>query len=115
MVAPEAWSSAILGNPDEELLRTIPGEKIFAVQVSDATADARGTIEDLYRRVTPGEGVFDLARVLGALNDVGGLRSVGPEIFSPEYDAMAPEEAGRRSANSVRTALDESLGASGER
>ena len=33
--------------------------------------------------------------VLG-VGDIGGLRSVGPEIFSDEYDALPPEESGRR-------------------
>jgi sugar phosphate isomerase/epimerase len=96
-----------LGNPDEGLLRTIPGEKVFVVQVSDAAAGARGTIEDLYRRLTPGEGVFDLGGVLRTLDEIGGLTSVGPEIFSDEYDAMRPEEAGRRSAQSVRAVLEQ--------
>ena len=98
-----------MGNPDEGLLRTVPGEKVFVVQVSDAAAGARGTIEDLYRRLAPGEGVFDLPGVLRTLDGIGGLSSVGPEIFSEAFNAMAPEESGRRAHATTRAALAEAL------
>lgn len=98
-----------LGDPDENLLRMIPGEKIFVVQISDASAENRGTIEDLYRRLAPGEGVFDLEGVLRTLGEIGGLASVGPEIFSEAFNAMTPEEAGRRAAETTWAVLDRAL------
>lgn len=102
-----------LGRPDEALLRTVPGEKIFVVQLSDAARGARGTIEDLYKRLSPGEGVFDLVGVLRTLNAIGGLTSVGPEIFSEQYNRLAPEEAGRRAAATTLAVLDRALGPRG--
>lgn len=100
----------LLGKPDGGLLGTIPGEKIFVVQVSDAAAGARGTMEDFYRRLAPGEGALDLAGLMRKLDGIGGLSSVGPEVFSEEYNAMAPEEACRRAASATRAVLDGALG-----
>jgi sugar phosphate isomerase/epimerase len=93
------------GNANWELLRAIPGELFVNVQVADALARPLGSSlrEDCgrYRRF-PGEGELALCEVLTILRDKGRLKSIGPEIFSDEINALAPDEAGRRAAATTR-------------
>jgi sugar phosphate isomerase/epimerase len=77
------------GAPDDELLATIPGDRIGAVQVCDAAREPRGGLETdcLHHRLPAGDGEFPLERVLHVLSKTGGLNRVGPEIFSDAFDA----------------------------
>ncbi|WP_018639339.1 sugar phosphate isomerase/epimerase family protein [Parafrankia elaeagni] len=94
------------GNPDYETLETVPGERIFAVQVSDGGSDLRGDIaQDTFHRLLPGDGCFDLARLVRALDRIGALNSVGPEVISPAMTAMAPTEAARLARSRVQALL----------
>lgn len=89
-----------------DLLAGIPGERVFAVQVNDALAEVRGTLwEDTLNRELPGDGSFDLDRALGTLERIGGLRMVGPEVFSKRLDALPPMEAARLAGDRVRAAV----------
>jgi len=67
------------GEPDHNLLSSIPGDRIFRVQLADAAAEVSGSLyNDLlhYQRL-PGEGDFDLPTVIGILDNIGALtRSV---------------------------------------
>jgi sugar phosphate isomerase/epimerase len=91
------------GDPDMELLRTIPGDRIFAVQVNDADAEPCGTVwEDTFRRRLPGEGSFDVAAVMAVLAQIGGLSWVGPEVIHPEMASMHPVDAARLAGDRVR-------------
>jgi sugar phosphate isomerase/epimerase len=91
------------GHPDFALLDRIPGERIFAVQIDDAEAEARGSMrEDTQHRLLPGDGSFDLPRVVAALDRIGALRWVGPEVISPSTEAMAPVDAARLAGDRVR-------------
>jgi sugar phosphate isomerase/epimerase len=91
------------GDPDFALLDDIPGARIFAVQVSDAPAEIRGSLgEDTFHRLMPGDGCFDLPRALRTLDRIGGLRWVGPEVLSPVTAAMPPVEAARRARDCTR-------------
>jgi 4-hydroxyphenylpyruvate dioxygenase len=95
------------GTPDHDLLRSIPGDQIFHVQLADAAAEVQGSLyNDLlhYRRL-PGEGELDLLTVIGILDDIGGLDSVGVELFSDRFDELDPETAGKRSGESLQTVL----------
>jgi sugar phosphate isomerase/epimerase len=85
----------VRGQPDFDLLSTIPGDRIFAVQFSDGAADIRESlVKDTYRhRMIPGDGVFDLGRVVDTLRASGGLRMVGPEVLSVELDELTPNDA----------------------
>ena len=95
------------GQPDHDLLRTVPGEKIFVVQWSDARAEQEGSLmEDMMnRRRLPGNGDFDLATVASILDEIGATPSMGVEIFSEELRAIPPEEAGRQAGESLRELL----------
>ena len=81
-------------DPDFELLEAIPGERIFSVQVSDAGPDPLPDIrQDTMNRLLPGDGVFDLVRVVSVLHRIGALNWVGAEVISPDLAAMPPAVA----------------------
>ena len=93
--------------PDHDLLRSISGDRIFRVQLADAAAEVAGSLyNDLlhYRRL-PGEGDFDLPTVIGILDDIGALDSVGVELFSDRFDDLDAKTAGRRTRESLQTVL----------
>jgi sugar phosphate isomerase/epimerase len=82
------------GGPDFATLENIPGDRIFAVQISDAAAEVQGTlVQDTFNRLMPGDGALDLVRVLAALDQKGSLQWIGPEVISPATAAMAPVES----------------------
>jgi sugar phosphate isomerase/epimerase len=99
------------GKPDDQLLRTIPGDKITAVQLCDGTAELAPGISLIYDgqklRQPPGEGGFRVKEIVGILRDIGGLNNVGPEIFSERFDTMTAEDIGLI----CRTSLDAALAA----
>ncbi len=84
--------------PDEELLRSIPGETITAVQLCDATetvpAGMSLAFDGLNNRLTPGEGAFPIARLVETLGQIGALNNVGLEVFSPQYDKLSAQQIG---------------------
>ncbi len=91
------------GTPDLDLLASLPGERIVAVQISDAAADVEGTLwEDTIRhRRLPGEGDLDLPAVIAVLDQIGGLNRYGPEVISDTMAAMDPAQAATLAMASV--------------
>ncbi|MFB7629508.1 sugar phosphate isomerase/epimerase family protein [Streptomyces sp. NPDC056149] len=94
------------GGRDDALLETIPGERITGVQLCDADAKVPEGMslayDGLNNRKAPGEGDFPVSEIVDVLRAIGGLNSVGLEVFSPAFDAMSAEEVGVR----TRAALD---------
>jgi sugar phosphate isomerase/epimerase len=82
----------IRGGADDALLRSIPGNKISYVQVTDAEASlpaGRSLSDDcLLHRLVPGQGGLPINHLLRILKEIGGLQRVGPEIFSSIFDAL---------------------------
>jgi sugar phosphate isomerase/epimerase len=97
------------GEPDLDLLASLPGDRIFSVQVSDGAAGYEESLmKDTFRhRRLPGDGVFDLVGVLRALGRIGGLALVGPEVLSVELNALAPAEAARVASDALDRVLAE--------
>ena len=96
------------GHPDFSTLEQISGERIFGVQVADASTTVRGSLsEDTFNRLMPGDGSLDLLRVIDALHRIGALRCVGPEVISPLTAAMAPAEAARAGRERIEALLSE--------
>jgi sugar phosphate isomerase/epimerase len=96
------------GQPDYDVLRGVPGERILAVQVDDALAEPRADLrEDTLNRLLPGDGSFDLLRVLTELHRTGGLRWVGPEVISPAMSALPPVDAAVLAGQRVRDLVAE--------
>lgn len=83
--------------PDHDLLRTIPGDRIFDVQLADAKTELNGDLfNDLLRhRLLAGEGDFDLEITVAILKEIGAYRQVGPELFSDVMDGLGAREVGR--------------------
>ncbi len=97
-------------DPDYDLLATVPGERIFCVQIDDAAAAPGASLrEDTRNRLLPGDGDLDLVRVVRALAEIDALRWVGPEVLSPMLEGMpeveAAQLAGRKTRELVATAL----------
>jgi sugar phosphate isomerase/epimerase len=92
------------GTRDDRLLENIPGERIFALQISDAAAKPQGSLlnDTLRHRVLPGDGTFDLAGVLPIVARKHGLGPWGVEVLSEDLWRRSPEEVGRRSAEALR-------------
>jgi len=91
-----------------ELLRSIPGEYLHSIQLSDGYADLRGKdlFEDMIQwREFPGEGELPVLDLFKIASSVGKLRHVGPEVFSKRADSMAAREAGTRSGAAMRAIL----------
>jgi sugar phosphate isomerase/epimerase len=86
------------GTPDDDLLRSIPGNRITAVQIADAAARPPPGVplgqDGQTSRRLPGQGDFRIAEVVRILHDTGGLNNVGLEIFSTQFDAMNADEIG---------------------
>jgi sugar phosphate isomerase/epimerase len=82
------------GDPDWDVLRDTDGDLISHVQVSDAgLAVEKSMVEDAWNRKLPGDGEFDLVRVLGELEAIGALRSIGPEVNRPHTPELSCFEA----------------------
>jgi 4-hydroxyphenylpyruvate dioxygenase len=95
------------GRRDDALLEEVPGERIFALQISDAMAEPQGSLlsDTLRHRRLPGEGVFDLAGVLPIIRRKEPLAPWGVEVLSEELWRLSPAEVGRRCADALRASL----------
>ena len=98
------------GSADFDDLEAVPGERILAVQVDDAHPEVTGSLwDDTQHRLLPGDGCFDLPRVLRTLVNIGGLRLVGPEVISPDTAAMPAADAARVAGERVRALVADAL------
>jgi sugar phosphate isomerase/epimerase len=96
------------GRPDIDALRSVPGDRIFASQISDGTAEPVGHWfeETMHRRLLPGDGDFDLVLVVQALAATGALALTGPEVISDAMHALPPREAAATAAGSMAALWD---------
>jgi sugar phosphate isomerase/epimerase len=82
------------GEPDYDVLARVAGDKVFCVQLDDAPATAAADVRaETHHRLLPGDGELDLVRDLRALDAVGALRWIGPEVISPELAARPVAES----------------------
>jgi len=92
---------------DPELLKRIPDNKIFAVQIADAPLDYSGrTLLDdcLNFRRLPGEGELPLLPLLDLIGKKG-VMDFGPEVFSAELDRLPARQAATLCADTTRALL----------
>ncbi|WP_239332219.1 sugar phosphate isomerase/epimerase [Frankia sp. CiP3] len=95
------------GAGDADLLRRIPADRVFAVQLSDAAVTPVGPpLEDVQHRLLPGAGGFDLAGLLGILDDARVRAPIGVEVLNAEILAQGPAVAGRILMDALRATLD---------
>jgi sugar phosphate isomerase/epimerase len=77
------------GEAQFDVLETIPGDRIFCVQLDDAPAVPEGSLrEETSHRLLPGDGALDLVAAVRALHRIGALTWVGPEVISPDLTAL---------------------------
>jgi sugar phosphate isomerase/epimerase len=90
-----------------ETLRAVPPEHIHLVQLSDAPAEAHGSLieETMVHRLLPGDGDIDIRGILGTLEAMGAEPLLAPEVFNRELAARGPREAARRMAHATRRVL----------
>lgn len=82
----DSWHLFRSGSTLEQLAR-IPGDRIHAVQIGDAPAQAQA---DLWQelntgRLLPGQGSFDLVGLIRTLDNMGSQAPIGVEVFSSEF------------------------------
>jgi len=57
----------------------------------------------------PGDGSFDLVRLVRMLADIDGLASVGPEVINPELSGRPAVEAAQAACDRVRDVIAKAL------
>lgn len=100
----------VRGANDIELLRRLPADKIFAVQMNDGPSEP--VLDDykddcLATRLPPGEGTFDCAGFVRTLVDLGVTAPISLEVCSHDLWAAPVEQAARASADGMRRVLAE--------
>lgn len=92
-----------------EMIQRIPGRAFRTVQISDGTLAPAPDLEYIRdtttNRLPPGEGEFDLTAVIRALDAIGADVNWDMEILSTVLDALPPDEAARRAADTTRAVL----------
>ncbi|MCY3647790.1 MAG: sugar phosphate isomerase/epimerase [Chloroflexi bacterium] len=102
----DAWHWFRSG-PDPDLLRTIPGEKVIHLQISDAPADPDPDVvaETIGHRLLPGQGDIDLPGLLRILDDTGRQCPTAVEVFSDWLRSHPIEEGARLASEAARSVL----------
>ena len=98
------------GADDESLIRALPGDRVFAVQMDDGPRQPQlpDYKEDcMANRVPPGDGEFDCVGFVRMLAEIGVRAPISLEICSTELWAAPAEEASRRAADGMRAVLAE--------
>ncbi len=99
------------GEPDFDVLAGVPGDRIFNVQFDDAPAVPEADLrQETRRRLLPGDGAFDLARAIHALDEIGALRLVGAEVLNPELEKLPAEEVAQLGRDRLHAVLAATLG-----
>jgi len=80
------------GGPDLDLLRSLPGERITSVQLSDAPSVPAADVEPeaMTARLLPGDGIVDFAELWDALDSIGAEPVVAAEVMSAALTATGP-------------------------
>jgi sugar phosphate isomerase/epimerase len=100
----------VRGANDLDLLRELPGDKIFAVQMNDGPAHPQ--IDDykadcLATRLPPGEGSFDCAGFIETLIEIGVTAPISLEVCSSELWAAPVDHAAKVVADGMRRVLSQ--------
>ncbi len=102
----DAWHWFRSG-PDPDLLRTIPGEKVIHLQISDAPAQPAPNVveETIGHRLLPGRGDIDLAELLRILDETGRRGPTAVEVFSDWLRGHPIGEGARLASEAARSVL----------
>ena len=99
----DSWHHFRSGLQNEDLQR-VPGERILAVQLSDAPREPEPdpVEETLRRRLIPGEGDIGLIEILRILDALEAPAPIGVEIFSETLATKPAKEVARLAGDAVR-------------
>lgn len=105
-IAVDSWHF-FRGTPDYEALAEVPGDRVLGVQLDDGPAEPESDLmtATLHDRLLPGDGAFDLERLVAVLTGIGAVAPIGVEVFSDELHALGAMEAARRAAGATRPLL----------
>lgn len=88
------------GDRADNLISELPPGVIDHVQIADGQAQPTAGLtlfhDCLFHRLPPGEGALPLGPLLQRLAQAGHLTSVGPEVFSKEFDGLDAQEIAAR-------------------
>jgi sugar phosphate isomerase/epimerase len=78
-----------------ELLESIPGSRIYTVQINDAPTQPEADLlhETMNGRLVPGQGSFDLTRFIRTLDQMGSTAPFSVEVFSKNINGMPMAQA----------------------
>jgi sugar phosphate isomerase/epimerase len=95
-------------------IRGVPGERITAVQLSDAPAQPSGSLvnETMTARLLPGHGDGQVVELVRVLDEVGCAAPVGVEVFSDVLRKLTLAETAEQAAEATRSVLREARQAS---
>ncbi|SFS97894.1 bifunctional sugar phosphate isomerase/epimerase/4-hydroxyphenylpyruvate dioxygenase family protein [Saccharopolyspora flava] len=95
---------------DPALIRTIPGEKLFYLQLADAPQLDMDVLQwSRHHRLFPGQGSFDLTTFAGNVLDAGYSGPLSLEVFNDVFRQADPKPAAVDAMRSLRL-LEERLG-----
>ena len=97
------------GGPDDELLRTIPGDRIAAVHFTDGSRNHEldAFAETMVGRRLPGEGEFPIDHLVRLLDEIGARLPITVELVSVAHRHMTTAEYATLVHDTVRAALQE--------
>lgn len=98
----------VRGANDLELIRALPADRVFAVQMNDGPL--RPTLDDykadcLATRLPPGEGEFDCVGFVRVLRDMGVTAPISVEVASTVLWELPAAESAQRAADGMRRVL----------
>jgi 4-hydroxyphenylpyruvate dioxygenase len=97
---------------DPAVIRTIPGEKLFFLQLADAPRLAMDVLQwSRHHRLFPGQGAFDLTAFVGHVLAAGYRGPLSLEVFNDVFRQADPAPAAVDAMRSL-LALQETLGTS---
>lgn len=103
----DAWHH-VRGADDAEMLRRVPAERIFSVQIDDGPlrpVDADYYTDCTRHRVPPGEGEFDLTGLLSLLAGTGVRIPLSVEVISSVLQEQPADEVARRLYRATRRVM----------
>ena len=78
-----------------EQVSALKSTQVVHVHINDAAPGPVDALHDM-QRLLPGDGVIDLTRFLGALEEIGYFGAVSVETFNEELRQAGPEEAAKQ-------------------
>ena len=110
----DSWHLFRGGVSIDELAQT-PGDRVFGVQINDGPepTDADPLREMTKGRLLPGEGIFDLAGMIRALDAIGSRAPISIEVFSDKLGALPADKTAQLCAETTHSVLKQARGRHG--